>query len=527
MAKSQFYLFLLFLIPNLSSAQSDFKMLNSNNINAFIGNTGTLFYNTYTFSQGYEVPKGTGLHCLFGARLVFAGKNAQGNLFMASGDYNDGLQDFFPGPVSTPGAFNTTQYQADWGNSIWSVCHSDIQQFILWWGCENGTITSGCGSATPPSAEAMQAINSWPAHGNTSMGQAQYLAPFVDYNSDGVYNPNDGDYPCIKGSCAIYLIHNDNAGNHTQTPTPPIGIEVHTMVYQYKTNTFLDNLTFFDVMAINRSTTNYPQFVQSVMVDGDIGNALDDRMWSDSASSTLLFYNGDAIDDTVGGTSIGYGFTPPAISIVGLDRPFTSIIPNMWNTFSDAERWNVLNGLLPDGSSLVNQNGAPTAFFGSGYPIDNPGTPGDRSAYASNTRVGFNSGDTVRQSYAVVYQRSNDNISSAFAAAGLSTSVQQFYDQIAQFPCNAPFMSDETASNPTISLNVYPNPSNGIFHVSAHQLDITSLSVFNVMGQRIFQQKTFPMNSTYSIDIQNQVRGMYLMEIQTTTGTVRQKIFLE
>ena len=88
-------------------------------------------------------------------------------------------------------------------------------------------------------------------------------------------------------------------------------------------------------------------------------------------------------------------------------------------------------------------------------------------------------------------------------------------------------MSDETASNPTISLNVYPNPSNGIFHVSAHQLDITSLSVFNVMGQRIFQQKTFPMNSTYSIDIQNQVRGMYLMEIQTTTGTVRQKIFLE
>lgn len=223
---------------------------------------------------------------------------------------------------------------------------------------------------------------------------------------------------------------------------------------------------------------------------------------------------------------MGYGFTPPAISIVGLDRPFTSIIPNM-TIYSDADRWNVLNGLLPDGSSLVNQNGAPTAFFGSGYPIDNPGTPGDRSAYASNTRVGFNSGDTVRQSYAVVYQRSNDNISSAFAAAGLSTSVQQFYDQIAQFPCNAPFMSDETASNPTISLNVYPNPSNGIFHVSAHQLDITSLSVFNVMGQRIFQQKTFPMNSTYSIDIQNQVRGMYLMEIQTTTGTVRQKIFLE
>ncbi len=96
MAKSQFYLFLLFLIPNLSSAQSDFKMLNSNNINAFIGNTGTLFYNTYTFSAGYEVPKGTGLHCMFGARLVFAGKNAQGNLFMSSGDYNQGFQDFFP-----------------------------------------------------------------------------------------------------------------------------------------------------------------------------------------------------------------------------------------------------------------------------------------------------------------------------------------------------------------------------------------------------------------------------------------------
>lgn len=56
----------------------------------------------------------------------------------------------------------------------------------------------------------IEVIANWPAHGDVSKGQAYYLAPFVDNNNDGDYNPLDGDYPKIKGQQAIYYIYNDN-----------------------------------------------------------------------------------------------------------------------------------------------------------------------------------------------------------------------------------------------------------------------------------------------------------------------------
>ena len=35
----------------------------------------------------------------------------------------------------------------------------------------------------------------YPAHGNPAKGQDYYLAPFLDYDGDGNYNPANGDYP--------------------------------------------------------------------------------------------------------------------------------------------------------------------------------------------------------------------------------------------------------------------------------------------------------------------------------------------
>ena len=45
--------------------------------------------------------------------------------------------------------------------------------------------------------------------GDTSLGQAPYLAPFVDVDYDGLYNPALGDYPDVMGDQAIFFIFND------------------------------------------------------------------------------------------------------------------------------------------------------------------------------------------------------------------------------------------------------------------------------------------------------------------------------
>ena len=41
-------------------------------------------------------------------------------------------------------------------------------------------------------------ILNWPASGNGNYSRS--LAPFVDYNHDGIYNAIDGDYPKIDGA---------------------------------------------------------------------------------------------------------------------------------------------------------------------------------------------------------------------------------------------------------------------------------------------------------------------------------------
>jgi hypothetical protein len=83
-------------------------------------------------------------------------------------------------------------------DKIWKVSYTDINNFIT-------AFNSGSVVATPD-------MLTWPAHG--SGNNSRNLAPFVDYNGDGIYNPNDGDYPKIKGDQTLYFIFNDKLAAH-------------------------------------------------------------------------------------------------------------------------------------------------------------------------------------------------------------------------------------------------------------------------------------------------------------------------
>src|SRR5690554_7975286 len=109
----------------------------------------------------------------------------------------------------------------------------------------------------------------WPAHGDPSLGQSFYLAPFFDQatnngSGDGFYDPSQGDVPSIKGCCATYLIQNDEAQIHTLTNTQAIVIELHFMFYQYRYWAHLNNVTFIDIKVINYIINYMSQLAQSV-----------------------------------------------------------------------------------------------------------------------------------------------------------------------------------------------------------------------------------------------------------------------
>ena len=73
----------------------------------------------------------------------------------------------------------------------------EIEIFVRWWNC---SIDPACDvSFSFPGYSIPNSILDWPTHGDISKNQDFYLATFYDKDGDGIYNTNNGDYPCIKG----------------------------------------------------------------------------------------------------------------------------------------------------------------------------------------------------------------------------------------------------------------------------------------------------------------------------------------
>lgn len=133
------------------------------------------------------------------------------------------------------------------------------------------------------------------SRGDITLGVADQLAPFVDQDGDGVYEPLDGDYPDFSGDEVVYVIQNDES---YQPQLDALGIELHLMFYQFNTTGYLGETTFLNVRAFNRSTTSYTDYRQSIYADFDIGNYGDDYFGSSVANNMMYGYNGDLFDKT-------------------------------------------------------------------------------------------------------------------------------------------------------------------------------------------------------------------------------------
>jgi hypothetical protein len=113
--------------------------------------------------------------------------------------------DYWPGPIDTltgvADSVSTRPY-----DKIWKVNRFDVEDFK--YNFQLGNVTNGTYSIPPD-------MLSWPASGIGNL--TRNLAPYVDYNGDGVYNPFDGDYPKIKGDQMLWWVFNDNLAAHEET----------------------------------------------------------------------------------------------------------------------------------------------------------------------------------------------------------------------------------------------------------------------------------------------------------------------
>lgn len=512
-------------------AQINSTHLNHNNVSAYISDIGTYFFDYSNATMGYEVPKGSNRFAIYSTQFWFAGKDNLGEIHFVQGGSPSQGTDLFNGPISDPGTYDTQQYLDLWENSIWEICQSEIDAYRLWWACDYGLLTPAeCQSVNPPSFEIMAKIYSWPAHGNVTLGQAYFLAPYFDYNFDGQYKPEDGDYPLIKGCCATYMIQNDAAQSHSYTNTDSLGIEIHTMFYQYETLDYLNDVTFVDIKAINRSTNDYTEFSHSIVVDADLGNYSDDYYGCDSLNDCMFFYNGDNNDEN-NAFYLGYGIDPPAIGVVSLEKEMTSCVAYNSGATINA-KWNLMHGLAANGNPWVDPNMNTTSYVYSG----NPNIPSEWSAYSTGAQMGdargisshnygsFNSGDVITQSYAILYARDGDHLENVQHINDLSSDVKTFYDSNVGVAC-----SDEELGVKKATLNqllIYPNPSSGIFYVKNKQKTPMNLSVFDATGKIVYEinsvnQETFMLNLT------NQSKGIYTAKAQIGQELFHSKLVID
>ena len=532
--KSQYILLICCIFLSSSwKAQINSTYLSHNNVSVYLSDAGTYFYNYDALEPGYEVPKGFDIRPIYLAQFWFGGKDNNDSINLITGGYPGYGSDVFNGPASAPFTYDTPSYEAQWGNSMWSICQSEIDQFKNWWACENGLISAGCNSIilTP---EVEMKINSWPAHGDVSIGQSYWLAPFFDYNADGNYNPIDGDYPLIKGCCATYMIQNDMANFHIYSGTDPIGLELHLMFYQYHTSDYLDDATFVDITAINRGNTSYPDFAHGIMVDADLGSYIDDFIGCDTTKNIMYFYNGDNQDETF---MDGYGPNPPALGIVGLREQFTTSAPYIPGGSASGnvtfETWDILQGLQSYGAPWLDTQGLPTKFVYSGNPTDTTAwseitslnNPGDRRGIAATAIQNFEPGDTITQTYAIIYVRNGNHLENANQIIDLADDVQTFYDTQSNIACqsNGTWNTQELSS-PTFVIS--PNPAHGLIQISAAGQQIQKVQLLNTQGKKVFEINT-KTNNTITLDLSKYQKGVYFIDLQTDKGSALEKLVLE
>ncbi|MCB9166908.1 MAG: T9SS type A sorting domain-containing protein [Flavobacteriales bacterium] len=309
------------MLPMLCTAQStSIAYLEINDVKALFMPHGMIAKNPGTSQSDYEVPAMSGRHPLYAASLWIGGVDGSQQLHLAALKYDqDTYPDFAPGPLSIDGTATITAATSQQYDQIWKIDAADVAEHQAYFTC---LATPGCDPAVEfPGYTVPAGFYQWPAHGDLQQDQALYLAPFIDFDANGAYDPDEGDAPCIQGDQALFFIYNDKLHPHASGGLP-IGVEVQAMPFAFATaDPALAQTIFLKYHVINRGTLTLYNTYVSLFTDFDLGNYDDDLIGCDAARNLWYAYNGDNNDENGSGL-LGYGTQPPAFGAVMLQGPF-------------------------------------------------------------------------------------------------------------------------------------------------------------------------------------------------------------
>lgn len=543
----------------LTSDYLEFSDLNVNQVRTRINNLGDLHWDPISQTPIYEVPKCTGKNSVFSSGLWVGGIDNNNQIHLAAATYRQGgAIDYVTGPLDTITATADSITAAAY-DRVWKVNKTTLDDFI--YNFQQGNVQNG--TYLIP-----EVIANWPAHGGGTFSHS--LAPFVDYNNDGNYNPMDGDYPSIDGDQEIWFIFNDQR-SHTESYCAPMGLEIHGKAYAYNCdnaspyNEVMNYTTFYQYKIINRSMETYHQTLIGMMVDPDLGNASDDHVGCNVGLNTGTCFNLDSIDNGPG----GYGFYPPYQNVTilrgpladpgdGIDNNKDGIIDepgecNMMSHFLSYENVNnspfgnpeacddyyqYLNGIWLDGLPISyggdgRTPGNPTsnymfpgttdpAFPSQNWTMAGAGIPASDMRFTiSSGTFTLGPGESRTFDFAYIYTRDTTGNwpinANANNIAQVSNVIQWFNNGL--ISCPAPTAINENGSTSEF-ISVHPNPANDIIQLGNIELNKNyTYIITDVIGRSCLQGAL--INST--IDVHTLQPGAYTVQIinNNITSTAR------
>nr|WP_294861265.1 T9SS type A sorting domain-containing protein [uncultured Fluviicola sp.] len=483
------------------TAQGTYRLtFQFNNTSCLISSDGIFFKDQANGLATYRVPKNGQVTSIYQMSFSASAKDQNNQDHFSVTTYDS--SDFRCGPLAAD--YSDSNYINKFGNIMWTMTQSQIDLHIQNWNTGSYVV--------PPT------IAQWPGNGIVSNGMATQLAPYTDVNGNGTYDPVNGDYPNILGDIAVFMMMNDQ--NNSKFPaTSPLNMELHFMFYQYATNNALNNTTFVNVKAYNRSNQTFTDLKFNVFTDFDLGNYTDDFGGTDLARNLAYVYNGDNTDENINGFT-GFGANPPAIGLLSLNHPLiTSVFPDSI-PHPNNEFLNVINGKQADGSVFMN-TGTPTVLqytdtLSTGYnELALNHAPSDRRNFSTISLGTFAPNSLKCMDFAWVYARKMTGTSllkSVDSLMKVADFIQDFYD-------NTNYCTDgmlQTTQLELTQFNLYPNPSNGMVTCTADQ-NLESVEVWNMEGRLICKVQAH--EKEMNLDLSQLTAGAYLIKLLTGSET--------
>ena len=460
----------------------------------------------------------------------------------------NGKRDFVGGPVIEEGQSQSAF--CSFYTRVWHVTAAEVTE--LREAYDSGTLTED---------DIPLDIWEWPAKNNEALGDyapSNAMAPFYDFNDNGVYDPLNGDYPLALDDLPAFIpesfaftVYNDNI-EHTSSDVDSLIIEFHQMdyimscddggpversvftrlKYIYKGDLDLRDLKIGiwklghlgcftdDLLGVNvdlNTTYSYNAggFDQQNCVEGDLpipeGNG---------AISTQIFLN-NVMDQSMYHHFQVFGSFPLATYSPRLPIHYMNNLSSKWRDGKHITQ----GGIAYD--TLSSEN---VKFTFPDYPTDISGWSMQRvvapftnvaSVTTLHEKDRVTTGYTGHIDYAdhIVY----DGVSQGYEIFDIYeeevNTIKNTYLNVLYGSSYCGVSSIEESTDLKNKLKVYPNPTNGILHIQFAEAIEGQMSIYNALGKQVFALRLNSEMTVSTISTAEFNAGVYYLVVSQEDGS--------